>query len=247
MHEVIRNMSDTLSMLDAILAERGGAWWDRFYTDRTRPIPFFVNAPDESLAGFFESGQLGPGVALELGCGPGRNAIYLAQRGCVVDAVDFSKESIRWAKERAGEAGVTVNFICASVFDVALRNESYDLVYDAGCLHHIPPHRRWQYLELVSRVLKPDGMFGLVCLTPEGGTDFTDWEVYRQRSMGGGLGYTEERLRHVLAPRFEVVELRKMKDLAEGAPCFGRDFLWVALIQKKVTDGCEGARSGTGR
>jgi len=234
MQEVISNADDTLKMLDGILAERGAEWWDKFYADRTRSIPFFVNAPDESLVEFFDTGVITPGAALELGCGAGRNAIYLAQRGCTVDAVDFSQASIRWAGERASEAGVSVNFMCASVFEAPLADAAYDVVYDAGCLHHIPPHRRWQYLDLVHRVLKPGGVFGLVCLTPDGGADFSDWEVYRQRSMDGGLGYTEERLRNVLTPRFEIMDFRKMKNLAEHEPYFGRDFLWAALMRKRM-------------
>src|SRR5207244_478667 len=47
-----------------------------------------------------------PGRALDLGCGPGRNALHLAARGFQVDAVDLSPAAIGWAEERAREAGV---------------------------------------------------------------------------------------------------------------------------------------------
>jgi hypothetical protein len=39
----------------------------------------------------------------------------------------------------------------------------YSLVYDSGCLHHLPPHRRVSYLDLLDRVLLPGGHLGLVC------------------------------------------------------------------------------------
>ncbi len=55
----------------------GAGWWDEFFADRAKPCPFFVEWPDENLVAWFGEGLLVPGRVLELGCGPGRNAIYL--------------------------------------------------------------------------------------------------------------------------------------------------------------------------
>jgi len=107
-----------------------------------------------------------PGRVLELGCGPGRNALYLAGQGCKVDAVDISAEAIQWAEERARDSGLEINFLCQSIFDLQIEASTYDIVYDSGCFHHIPPHRRMSYVELVQRALKPAGLFGLACFTP---------------------------------------------------------------------------------
>jgi SAM-dependent methyltransferase len=144
------------------MEDRGGAWWDEFFEDSSKPCPFFVEWPDENLVAWFGAGLLTPGRVLELGCGPGRNAIYLAGRGCRVDAVDFSAEAIEWAKGRAKLAGAAVDFQCCSIFDATFPDGSYDLVYDSGCFHHLAPHRRRDYVELVHRALKPGGSFGLV-------------------------------------------------------------------------------------
>jgi len=57
----------------------------------------------------------------------------------------------------------------------------------------------------------------LTCFTPEGGSGLTDWDVYRQRNMRGGLGYTEERLRELFELRFEVLELRQMRTCANDS------------------------------
>lgn len=64
------------------------------------PCPFFVDVPDENLLEWFDTGLLTPGRGLELGCGNGRNAVFLAGRGCTVDAVDFSAEALGWAREQ---------------------------------------------------------------------------------------------------------------------------------------------------
>jgi len=152
-----------LRTLDTLLAERGGEWWSEFFADRSRAIPFFASWPDENLAGWLDDGHLTPGRVLEIGCGNGRNAAYLAGRGCRVDAVDYSQEAIGWARERAEAAGVAVSFQCCSIFDAQIEAGAYDLVYDSGCFHHLAPHRRQDYLDLVGAALKPGGRFGLVC------------------------------------------------------------------------------------
>jgi SAM-dependent methyltransferase len=109
---------------------------------------------------------------------------------------------------------------------------TFDLVYDSGCFHHLPPHRRHQYVRLVAEALKPGGVFGLVCFTPEGGNPWGDAEVYQRGSMGGGLGYTEERLRAIWSPVLRVDQLRPMHEPAPDAALFGRGFLWCMLATK---------------
>jgi SAM-dependent methyltransferase len=230
----IYTSDDVLRMLDSLVAGGGAHWWGEFFADRSKPCPFFVNWPDESLAGWFDDGLLAPGRVLELGCGHGRNAIYLAGLGCSVDAVDFSAQAIGWARERAAAAGAAVRFQCCSIFDATFADGSYDLVYDAGCFHHLPPHRRKDYVELVGRALRPGGSYGLVCFRPEGGSGYTDQQVYERASLGGGLGYSEERLR-VLWDRapLSLRVLRQMKKTGGQGPCFGEDFLWVLLATKE--------------
>lgn len=117
MKETISSYEDLLDMLDSLLREPT-QFWDDFYSNREKGVPFFTNKPDENLVNYFEKKLLNPGKVLELGCGPGRNAIYFAEKGCLVDAVDLSQESIQWATERAKEKNVHVNFIYNYIFDL---------------------------------------------------------------------------------------------------------------------------------
>lgn len=233
--ESIHNYNDLLEMLDALLQENSQFSWDNFYANREKQIPFFVNAPDENLVSYFEQGLFHSGRALELGCGPGRNAIYLAEKGFSVDAVDLSEEGIAWGRERASEKNIDINFINKSIFDLELEEGTYDIVYDSGCFHHIAPHRRMSYLELLNKVLKPNGYFGLTCFIPDGelgGANISDWEVYRLRSLQGGLGYTKDQLKEIFHD-YEEIEIRKMKDIEQPNQQFGVPFLWTALFRKK--------------
>lgn len=227
MNRDVRSVEDLLRMLDGLFEDIA---WDGFYEDRERPVPFFADRPDENLDAWLRDGPLRHGRALELGCGPGRNARRLAEAGYDVDAVDGSSEAIAWARERVDG----VRFHRADIFAMDLPHEKYDLVYDSGCLHHLAPHRRISYLALLDRHLKPGGHFGLACFAagtgdPNSGTELPDAQLYRDRSLHGGLAYTPDELRRLFAGYTEV-ELRPMK---ADTGRFGVPFLLVALFRKE--------------
>ncbi|MGN7763485.1 class I SAM-dependent methyltransferase [Paenibacillus sp. 22594] len=237
MPETIKTNVDVLHMLDSLMREPA-PFWNKFYGDRTKGVPFFVDKPDENLVSYVESGILQGGRMLELGCGPGRNAIYGVLHGFDVDAIDLSEEAIAWAKERAAEKNIRVNFTCGSVFELSPESE-YDLVYDAGCLHHLWPHRRIGYIEMIHHALKDGGYFGLTCFAPGftdmgGAMELSDWDVYRDRSMHGGQAYSQEKLSELLGGYFELVEIRLMKECAENDAVFGVPFLWTSLWRKQL-------------
>ncbi len=233
----IRTTEDVLAMLDGLLTPdeglaRGTAdWWDQFYADRSRAVPFFSAKPDENLVSYLDDGLLAPGRALDLGCGPGRNAIWLAQAGFTVDAIDLSPAAIAWARERACEAGAEVSFHCGSIFSGAPPGP-YDLIYDSGCLHHLAPHRRISYLALLNRILSPGAHFGLACFASGTmGSELPDEQFYGDGELHGGLAFKPEDLRH-LFPDFTEVQLRPMTPLPPDAPAFGVPFLLTALFQR---------------
>lgn len=230
MKKAILNYENLQEMLDGFLREPK-EFWDDFYTDRTKEIPFFkIKGPDENLVDYFKNG-LAPKRVLEIGCGPGRNAVYMAKKGCEVDALDLSNNAIEWAKERAREEGVNIDFHCISLFDFKFKPHSYDFIYDCGLFHHLAPHRRLTYLEMLKKALKRDGYFGIVCFNTEGALETSDWEVYKEGSLKGGIGYTEGRLKEVFMNDFNLIDFREMKKISQPDKLFGEDFLWVSLMQ----------------
>ena len=230
--KIIQSREDVFLMLDEILQKRDAEWWDTFYSDRNKPIPFFKCVPDENLHSYVERAIFHPGKVLDIGCGNGRNAIYLAKCGFQVDAIDISETSLGWAKENAKSEQVTVNFIRDSIFHYQGVPRIYDYIYDSGCLHHIKPHRRNQYLDILSNFLKPSGYFGLSCFNPKGGANISDYDVYKDGSMHGGMGYSEHKLKTVLNAYFDIIEFREMTNY-EDNDLFGIDILWAVLMRKK--------------
>jgi SAM-dependent methyltransferase len=71
---------------------------------------------------------LPPGRALDLACGEGRNAIWLAERGWDVTGVDFSQVGLDKARRLADKRGVSVKWVRTDVTEYASAPESYDLV-----------------------------------------------------------------------------------------------------------------------
>ena len=230
---LVKSQQDLLALLDNILREPQ-QFWEEFYKDKYKPIPFFVNKPDENLVDYIENKQLQPKKVLEFGCGAGRNAIYLARQGCSVVGVDISENALQWAKERAESENLNIEFMHSNIFDLSLEENSFDLIYDSGCFHHIAPHRRITYLTNIHKYLKANGHFALCCFQEKGvygGSAISDEEVYSKRSLEGGLGYSSEKLQDIFQS-LNRVEIRKMIEMKEEDPYFGLDGFLVGLFKK---------------
>jgi SAM-dependent methyltransferase len=224
---------DDAAALDAMLEPTEHRKWQRFYADRQRACPFFVDVPDENLVRWVESERVPRGAAIDLGCGQGRNAVFLARQGWQVQAVDISASAVAWARERVAACGVPVTVMQCSVFELPASTGPFDFAYDGGCFHHLAPHRRQRYVDVVAGRVRRGGCFGLVCFRPEGGSGYSDAEVYDKRSLGGGLGYTEEQLRAIWSGPFEIESLVAMEERAAEATTFGRRVLWTMLARRR--------------
>jgi len=96
--------------------------WDQRYADR--PLVWSAG-PNQFLVG--EVAGLPPGRALDLACGEGRNALWLAEQGWQVTGTDFSPVAIDKARQRAEQRGIDVAFRVADATDTA-PDGPYDLV-----------------------------------------------------------------------------------------------------------------------
>jgi len=99
--------------------------WDARYTDDSR-VRAWADTPNRVLVA--EAGELPVGRALDLACGLGRNAVWLAEHGWVVTGVDFSPVAIEQARARAAARGVDADFVLADLLDYRPPEGEYDLV-----------------------------------------------------------------------------------------------------------------------
>jgi SAM-dependent methyltransferase len=136
------------------------------------------------------------GRALDLGCGTGTDAIFLAQHGCQVVGVDFVPEAIATANERAHDVGASATFVLGDVTRLRALGVRgpFDLVIDIGCFHGIPAGRRDAYVAEVAAVTRPGADFYLAGVAQPPAT----WRLL------GASGITEEEVRRRFGDQFEL-------------------------------------------
>jgi SAM-dependent methyltransferase len=108
-------------------------------------------------------GTLKPGRAIDLGCGEGDNAIFLAQHGFDVTAVDFAPSAIAKARQKARTAGVEVDFIVDDLTHLSRVEGQFDLLVDYGTLDDLGLRQRDRYLRQVVPLARRGARFLLWC------------------------------------------------------------------------------------
>ncbi len=130
--------------------EERRAAWDRRHAghghiESSEPDPFLIA----------EATGLPPGRALDLACGDGRNAVWLATQGWHVTAVDFSTVALERARERARAAGVEVDWQGHDLLTWLPPQGAFDLV--SLIYLHLPHEERRQVLARAARAVAPGG------------------------------------------------------------------------------------------
>ncbi|HEX2856900.1 MAG TPA: class I SAM-dependent methyltransferase [Propionibacteriaceae bacterium] len=108
------------------MSEHGGhspADWDKRYASSDR---IWSGEPNHALTR--EVGALTPGRALDVGCGEGADAVWLARHGWEVSAIDPSKVALERAQRAAADAGVEISWWLGQLVEHDLPLESFDLV-----------------------------------------------------------------------------------------------------------------------
>jgi methyl halide transferase len=110
---------------------KDGIDWEQHYQDRF--TPWDVKRPDSHLKEIVNNTPIRPCRALELGCGTGTNAIWLARQGFDVTAIDLSATALEHARAKQGADACA--FVLANFFDDPLPGTDFGFVFDLGCLH----------------------------------------------------------------------------------------------------------------
>lgn len=107
--------------------------------------------------------RISKGRAITLGCGVGRETIYLAKNGFDVIGVDFSPTAIKRARRRAQVEGVKVPFVLDDLTNLRYVNGNFDLVTDFGALNDMNPGARDLYMGNMLPLTHPGSFFLLFC------------------------------------------------------------------------------------
>jgi SAM-dependent methyltransferase len=169
--------------------------WDQWY--RMGTPPWDSGKPSLELMRIVQEQPIRACPTLELGCGTGANAIWLAKRRYDVTAIDWSPLAIERARLRTEQHDALLRLVCADVFEFARNGGRFDFVYDAGLYHFIRQAELSRFLDLLWWVTQPGSYY----LTLAGNAEEASEEQ-------GPPRVSEEDLRGELGRLFEVVSLR---------------------------------------
>ena len=180
------------------------AWNERYRTEeliwRAEPNRFLVE----------EVADLPPGRALDVACGEGRNALWLASRGWRTTGVDFSHEGLAKARRIASERKIEVEWIEADVTTWLPEQSSYDLVVLAYV--HMPAALRTRLHQHMAAGVAPGGTFLVIA------HDLTNLENGYGGPQSADVLFTpDDVVRDVADSGLDVVVAKRVERLVETA------------------------------
>jgi SAM-dependent methyltransferase len=175
---------------------------------------------DHNLIAGVSENDINPCRALDIGCGSGENAIWLAQQGFDVVACDLSPTAIKQAKDKLMAAGAEASFLVADFLADPIPDAPFGFAFDRGCLHCMDQESdRKRFVEKVEGLLKEGGYW----LSLVGNADEGAREV-------GPPQLTARELVSMVEPLFEILSL--------SSGHFGSDQqdpprAWICLMRKR--------------
>jgi len=139
--------------------------------------PWIIDQAQPDLIAAAENGEIRGPTVLDVGCGDGNNAIYLASRGFEVTGVDVSAKAISIAKQKAREAEVDVRFVTLDALNIGTLDKKFDTIIDIGLFHNIEGDDRERYVRALNDVCVNKGQLLMGCLADQAG----EHEVYPHR------------------------------------------------------------------
>jgi SAM-dependent methyltransferase len=132
--------------------------WENRYVEGD--LPWDSGDVDPTLQDEIAQFGIAPCKALELGCGTGTNAIWLAQQGFTVTATDLSTTAIEMSRSKAAGEGVSIALHVGDILVDPLPERPFHLVFDRGCFHSFHSRaERHCFARIVRECLAPTGLW----------------------------------------------------------------------------------------
>lgn len=158
--------------------------WENLYrTESVESMPWYHPLLDHDIDRALHCLKIVSCSVLDLGTGPGTQAIAMAERGFLVTATDISATAVRKAAAESEKVGIPVRFMHDDILRSSLHG-TFDLIIDRGCFHVLHEEQRSDYVKTVFRLLGPGGYLLLKCFSnmekrEEGPYRFSPAEIKR--------------------------------------------------------------------
>jgi SAM-dependent methyltransferase len=191
------------------------SWNDRYASGE--PLPWDTGEPEPMLVEMIESRVIAPGRTLEVGCGTGTNAIYLAQHGFEVVGIDISPLAIENARAKAHRR---CHFETIDFLSEAASGGPFQFVFDRGCFHTFDEERECaRFARRVAEALVEDGVWLSLIGSTEG----------PPRDVGPPRRSARE-IMNAIEPSMEILQLRAGAFSVNETPLKA----WLCLSRKRT-------------
>jgi SAM-dependent methyltransferase len=198
--------------------------WNAHYA--AGELPWDSPEPENHIVNLVLQRPVAPGHALEIGCGTGTNALWLATQGFDVLAVDIASLAVERALKKTANANTlaqgSVKFEQRDFLNgPALPNEHFQLAFDRGCFHVFDEAKDQQkFAANIAKALAPGGLWLSLIGSTEGPA----------REMGPPRRNAREIL-SAIEPVLELIELKAVEFTA--LPFDQAPKAWYALARKR--------------
>jgi SAM-dependent methyltransferase len=179
--------------------------------------PWEVGQPQPAVVELEAEGKF-RGAVLDVGCGTGDLALFLAGRGHPVLGIDFVEAVVVQARQKALEAGLSVRFEVRDALELAALDWPCDTVLDSATFHAFSDEHRARYVEVLRGLMAPGAVLHLLCIG--------DREPY----VGGPRHVSREEIRDSFREGWDIAQIRETRYLARITPEGAR--AWLAEIHR---------------
>lgn len=170
--------------------------WNESYI--TGDAPWDTGEADEHLVEFVRAGAVAPGRALDIGCGTGTNALWLARQGFSVLGADLASAAVEQARAAAEGTGLDCRFEALDFLNGRVADGPFGFVFDRGCFHVFDePGDRERFAGRVASLLAPGGRWLSLIGSTEGPE--RDWGPPRRSARD---------VMNAIEPVLEILEFR---------------------------------------
>ncbi|MEO5347289.1 MAG: class I SAM-dependent methyltransferase [Magnetococcus sp. YQC-9] len=178
-------------------------WEARYQREAIEKLPWYTVEPDRDLVATLAGQMIQNGHFLDLGTGPGTQAVWLARQGFQVTGSDLSRTALASAADHAQSTCVEVTWVCDDILATTLHGP-FDGIFDRGCFHVLPPESRLQYVATVHKLLAADGVLLL-----------KTFHVLETSVEGGPFRFSSQEIEALFSSHFDLIESRESR--FEGA------------------------------
>jgi len=203
------------------VSESQQACWDRQYLEGE--TPWDSDEPEPLLIETVRDWPIPTGRALDIGCGTGSDAIWLATSGFTVTGVDISRVAIERAEAKSVCAGCTsCRWLAVDFLAQPVPGRPFDFIFDRGCYHTFEDRdARAAFADAAAEHVTPGGWWLSVIASAEA-----------PRRDGAPLGQTVAEIAAAVEGRFRIQSIRliERKTNIQGLPAL---LLWGCLFEAR--------------